>query len=834
MLRNLTPAILALIAMLLQSCAVWNFVDVRWQNATGYFNTYYNASRLFDEAEEEIAENQFTKSIDPTKGSLSVAAAPRGTTFGEDESTARIKHDMAHIESGIPSSAIQKLDRVIEKCSRLIVNYPKSKWVDNGLLLIGKSYFYKQELTRAERKFQELLDRYPDSDLVTEAILWLGKTYVKLEQYELAHGMFERAIMRAVSESEPDLAAQAHFEMGKMYLALKQGDAAIANFERAAEFDADRYFRIQVQIALAREYERNGDKKKAAQAFQDIFKLDPNRDLAFIAELNYAKLQREMGELDEASNTIIDMLDNPMYLDYDAKIQLEIGHLYREYFRHYQSMDDDIAGDAFTAALEQYRYVDTTFKSTAEAADALYAKGELYELDLKDYDNAFDNYNNAKLAFPGAESAQLAGKKAGIFGDYRKLRRRMYDTDTTLFYARNPDSLRVRDSLQVITDSLDREKRIAEVGRDALMTPEEKMAERFRRRRPHGRNTGRINPWMMEKEKAQSPAMVGLMNTEQAVASAGPAYRRLNLSAIDKDSLQASLAVLQMEMGWMMFDRIANIDSARYYYTKALYNGLPDSLKPQALYTMAVIERRAGLEDEARGYEDRLINAYPRNKYALGIMRARGLDPPKDSTQIYRDAYAEAAQALERGEIERGIALMKKLIEQYPHAEEALRAKLAIAMVYEDKRGSEALAMYREMVEKHPNSPYSKRGKEILAAIDMAEKNIEVEKARKAEEESRRAAEEEERKRKEERLRNPLLDEELKVLRDSVRVSTEPQKDPPRDDDFPLRPGGDKKKPQQPEKNLPFRNDPGSGPVRDLPVPGDTVRKLSPEFIEPE
>jgi cellulose synthase operon protein C len=834
MSRFLTPAVIVLFATALQSCAVWNFMDVRWQNATGYFNTYYNASRLFKEAEEEIAENQFAKSIDPSKGSLSVSAAPRGMTFGEEEGAPRVKHDMAHIESGVPSSAIQKLDRVIEKCSRLIVNYPKSKWVDNGLLLIGKSYLYKQELTRAERKFQELLDRYPDSDLVTEGILWLGKTYVKLEQYELAHTMFERAIMRAVSESEPDLAALAHFEMGKMYLALKEGDAAVANFERAAEFDADRYFRIQVQIALAREYERNGDRKKAAQAFQDIFKLDPNRDLAFIAELNYAKLNREMGELDEASNTIIDMLDNPMYLDYDSKIQLEIGHLYREYFRHYQSMDDEIASDAFHAALDQYRYVDTTFKSTAEAADALFATGELYEADLKDYDNAFENYNNSKLAFPGAESAQLAGKKAVVFGDYRKLRRRMYDTDTTLFFAKNPDSLRVRDSLQVIADSLDREKRIAEVGRDALMSPEEKMAERFRRRRPHGRNTGRINPWMMEQEKTQSPAMVGLMNTEQAVAAAGPAYRRLNLSALSQDSLQASLAILQMEMGWMMFDRISNIDSARFYYTKALYNGLPDSLKPQALYTMAVIERRAGFEDEARGYEDRLINAYPRDRYALGIMRARGIEPPKDSTQIYREAYAEAAMALERGDTERGVALLRKLIEQYPQSEQALRAKLAIAMLYEDKRGSEALAMYREMVEKHPNSPYSQRGKDILAAIDNAERNIEVEKARKAEEESRRAAEEEERKRKEERLRNPLLDEELKVLRDSVRDTIEPQKDPSRDDDFPLRPAKDKKKNQRPEKDLPFKNDPGSGPVRGLPVPGDTIRKLTPEFIEPE
>jgi cellulose synthase operon protein C len=833
------PVMILAFVLLLQGCAVWEFVEVRWQNATGYFNTYYNASKLFREAEREIEESEFTRSIDPANASF--AASPvGGMTVAEDEAPGRPRRNVGMMEFGAPSSAVQKLDRVIEKCSRLIINYPKSKWVDNALLLIGKSHLYKLELTRAERKFQELMDQYPDSDLVTEAILWLAKTYVRLEDYEMAHSMFERAIDRAIREKEPDLASQAHFELGKMYLKLEQGEAAVANFERASEFDARRSFRIKVQIALAREYDRTGNKQKAAQAFQDIFKLNPDRDLAFVAELNYAKLHREMGNLDEASNALIDILDNPMYLDFDSKIQLEIGNLYLAYFRHYAAMEDELAEDAFHAALDQYSYVDSTFKGMAESADALFAKAQLYEHDLRDYDNAFDNYNKSKLAFPGAPSAQLAGKKAIVFGDYRKLRRKLFDSDTTLFFARNPDTLRVRDSLQVIADSLERESRAADRSRDASMTEEERLAERFNRRRPHGRNTGRVNPWLLEQAQAQEATAIGLLNTQQATASAGPEYRRVNLAALDQDSLQAEIAVLQMEMGWLMFDRIGNIDSARIYYTRAFNNGLPDTLRPQALYTMAVIERRAGLEDEARGYEDRLIHAYPRDKYAQSIMLARGLDLPKDSTQIYREAYMEAAQVIERGDMTRGIALLRKLIEQYPHSEEALRAKLAIAMMYEENRGSEALAMYREMVEQHPESPFSKRGKEILAAIDQAEKNKELEKTRDAERERRLAAEEaererqeEERKRMEQRLRNPLLDEELKIMREAVRETT-PESDPSRDDDFPLRPPSDPKKETPEETELPYSTDPDGGPEKNMPVPGGEVRQVTPRTIDPK
>ena len=44
----------------------------------------------------------------------------------------------------------------IKKASKLLEFYPKSKWVDDALLLIGKSYYYQAEFTKAERKFREL------------------------------------------------------------------------------------------------------------------------------------------------------------------------------------------------------------------------------------------------------------------------------------------------------------------------------------------------------------------------------------------------------------------------------------------------------------------------------------------------------------------------------------------------------------------------------------------------------------------------------------------------------------------------------------------------------
>lgn len=815
-------------AFLLQGCAVWDFVDTRWQNATGYFNTYYNAAKLYAEAEEEIAQNLMSKVIDPQQ-----SAAEKGIDLldgASDDERGKIKREISMLESGTPSTAVMKLDKVIEKCSRILVNYPKSKWVDNALLLIGKSYYHKFEALRAERKFQELLDRHPDSDLVPEAILWLGKTYVRLEKFDLAETMLNRAIETAVDESEPDIAAAAYYELGKMYLLENNRPEAVKMYEQASDFSSDREQRIQIQLSLAREYERLGEKEKAAQAYRDIFKLEPDTQLAFLAELNYAKLTRETGDLDEASNTMINMLENPLYLDYDGKIQLEIGHLYYAYHRRYLAMGDTLAADAFLAAMDQYTLVDTTFKSTEESADASYAKGRIYEEDVRDYDHAFEFYNKSKLSFPGAASARTSGVKSKIFGEYRKLRNQMSQKDTTLFYVLNPDTLRVRDSLRVIADSLDRERRRAEGVEDAEKSEVEILAERFRRRRPHGRNTGRINPWLREIESQKAAMTVGLQATAQAVSAAGPEYRRINLRTTNPDSLRSVLSELYMEMGWQMYDQIGNIDSARHYYQKALDNHLADSLRPQAVYTLAAIERRAGNEAEAVAHEDRLIRDYPTSRYAHGIMSLRGLPLPKDSTALAQEAYEMAARVLEQGNLSQGVEMMQAVIEQYPDSPQAVRAQLAIAMAFEDQRGDEALAMYREMVKNHPTSPYSQRGKDILAAIENNEKNaVRLQQEAEARAEAERKAEEE-RARREQRFRNPLLDEELKVLRDSART-VEPKIDPSRDNDFPLRlPGEDVPAdttavaPATPM--LPPRR-PGNTPTTPV-LPGDTLRRLTP------
>jgi hypothetical protein len=277
-----------------------------------------------------------------------------------------------------------------------------------------------------------------------------------------------------------------------------------------------------------------------------------------------------------------------------------------------------------------------------------------------------------------------------------------------------------------------------------------------------------------------------------------------------------------------MFHRNGNLDSAYYYYTLALDGTLPDSMRANALYTTASIARRMGDSVLARDYEDRLIARLPDTRYARSIMVARGMPLPVDTAAVARGAYERAFAPIERGDIPGGIRALEQMAASYPHSEQAVRAKLAIAMAYEDSnQGQKALDVYTRMVQDHPTSPYSKRGKDILDAIER-EKNRPAEEEKKKKEEelrlAREAEEAERRKAEEEQRKRPprLLDEELKAEREAAR-EREKKQDPTKDSDFPLNLPGEYK-PKQPDQP---KHTPGA-------TQKDSTRTQNPQPVTPQ
>ena len=153
------PTMVALVAtlVLLSGCKTPDFVGRRYSNFTAYYNTFYNAERQFEKGYENL--DRFEDKVDREQY-LPLFVKTTGT------------------------SASREFEQTILKSADILREHPESKWVDDALMLIGKSYFYQENYVGAVQKFSEILDQ--QTDLRDEAQFWLARSLMTSGAYNEA------------------------------------------------------------------------------------------------------------------------------------------------------------------------------------------------------------------------------------------------------------------------------------------------------------------------------------------------------------------------------------------------------------------------------------------------------------------------------------------------------------------------------------------------------------------------------------------------------------------------------------------------------------------------
>ncbi|PSQ68505.1 MAG: hypothetical protein BRD25_00240, partial [Bacteroidetes bacterium QH_1_61_8] len=121
-----------------------SFLGRQYSNFTAYYNKFHNAEKAFEKGVDRISTDEL--SVDRTRY-LSIFRKPTGATEGA------------------------AFDQAIQKSADVLREHPDSKWTDDALLLIGKSYFYQQSYVGAAEKFREVLA--VDGGRTGEARFWL-------------------------------------------------------------------------------------------------------------------------------------------------------------------------------------------------------------------------------------------------------------------------------------------------------------------------------------------------------------------------------------------------------------------------------------------------------------------------------------------------------------------------------------------------------------------------------------------------------------------------------------------------------------------------------------
>ncbi len=345
-----------------------------------YFNTFYNAKRLFNQAEKN------RKKVE--KEALS----------DRDKQNLRRSYRKAYEE-------------VVRKASAVLEFYPNSKWVDDSLMLLGKSFYFQSEYLKGARKFEELQVNFPDSKFAQEAQYWQGLCYWKSGRYGDA-----KVLLRKASNREDfKLADDALFALGEMnfenedYIAaLEEYKEALSRFKKS-DIKDKLWQRIgKVNIILDRPNE-------VIDAFRMVLKQNPDSNTEYEARLKIGELFESQGRYEDALKIYQEFIKDKTFGGYKTRTLLRIARCY------------DNLGDT-SSALNLYQKITDEGTKTDESAEALYLMATIYQREWNDLEKSVELLESAEKEARSEEIRTLAQNRLRVIGQLEEYQKGAADT----------------------------------------------------------------------------------------------------------------------------------------------------------------------------------------------------------------------------------------------------------------------------------------------------------------------------------------------------------------------------------------------------------------------
>ncbi len=361
---------------LFSACAVTDFAGGLFEDVTTYFNVYYNAKTQFNEALEEVKQQQ--TEIFSTKPYVP------------------------------PGGAVTKFLNVIEKCSKILQYSSTSSYVDDALMMIGQCYYYQNEYPSAIRKFTELRDNFPNSSLNLDARLWIAKSNARSNDLEKAVDGLQNLIKIAEEEDEEDILMEAYIEMMKISLSKNEYEKAIDFGNKFIQVSNDDEKSSQVMLEIGLTYTKLNLIEKAVEAFDRVSDYSPTYKTLFRSRLEFAKLNRQLKNFELALEVLDDLKSETIFEEFYDQVELEKGFNY-------------LARGEIEDALQKFHYIDTTFSSKESGGVAQYELGQYVEHNLYNLDSAKYFYDRASRSQAPQEIVQNASKKSLLLSKRKNL-----------------------------------------------------------------------------------------------------------------------------------------------------------------------------------------------------------------------------------------------------------------------------------------------------------------------------------------------------------------------------------------------------------------------------
>ncbi len=588
-----------------------NLTDFR-----AYYNTYYNAKENFNLGLKKVnAQQREYNPLIPIRVHLSPVNAGR-TDF----------------------------EAAIDKGADILRKFENSKWVDNAIELIGKSYFYRQEYFSAEQKFSELYQATESEELKQRAVYWRGRTLLEMQLNEQAVEYLQSEITVFEDNWNKGWLAETRAVLAEHFVDLENYEAAEAELSLALKNLTEKEHKARGYFLYGQLLELNGKLEEAYSAYDRVGKYYQDYNLLFEANVKKGQVARDLGRNEESQDLFESLGRDDKNFTVKADLDYELGKALQ-------------ASSEFEAAEQVYNSVlrnNISKPSVTTVALTYYGLAEINRFYHNDFQLAAAYYDSSsKERAPVEELPEEfdAPELARSFGEYSRLINSIELHDSLLWLGQLDEATLDSVVLELKKQrkaELEAELKEAEDRKNTLVTVNQSQSGQQNQTNTQNGFLNFKNPVLLADARSQFQAIWGdrplvdnwrrfdaivveLNDSTQVQQQgenifAGNASIRLSdiqidLSGVpfaeeDRDSVKNLMAEEYYELGNLFFLSLDLPDSAQYYFEKVI-NEYPESDDVAiAYYSLSDLLFNLGEMEEAREQAENLIRAYPESEYA--------------------------------------------------------------------------------------------------------------------------------------------------------------------------------------------------------------------------
>jgi tetratricopeptide (TPR) repeat protein len=351
-----------------------------------YYNTFYNAQQYYEEAEK-------------------IRLQKEGKT--------------------IPITALDKYGKTIQKCQKVLTDYPESKFRTDAFLLMAKSKFYRKDYDLAIDDIRIVTQEGNDKQIEEAQYL---RAQCKWKKGNAQTGIDELTKLLQISDSK-EIQSKCHLSLAEIAQELNDSDLAMSHLQDGAKLTKNRDQKSAIYGRLAEMAFNKEDYDIAKDGYANVITNSLSKEKIENAHLQLLKILRIQKNYKAASRKIKGMLTDDKFKRIAGNLELELVQLYR-------------AQGEISEIETRLESIVNDYPRTPVSAEAYYLLGKIYTSQKWDLNKAREYFDQVSKESSKSLFSPMAKSLSKAIGTYQEAQK---DLETHL-------TILTQDSTQASTE----------------------------------------------------------------------------------------------------------------------------------------------------------------------------------------------------------------------------------------------------------------------------------------------------------------------------------------------------------------------------------------------